>query len=411
MIALSGLLGIVVACGFELFETISHELRELVWIEWAGEDPSAVVTIALATVGGVAVGLTLMLVAGNGGPHPAERHGLGAIEPTRIAVILGTLLAGLVALVAGASLGPEGALIPAVAGLGAAAAARAKVPDPLRSSVAGAGLGALLATMFGSPLAGAVPLLEVVPVSGISMIMLILPALVASSTAVLTLQVMNAEAAGFLQLGYEGFARGDIVWAIAVGVAAGAAAAVFNRLTTLLRTITRRLDARAVIVSTTLGGLVLGVSYAIGGTDVRFAGVPELQFLVADTSATTTALVAVGAKIVATSVCLAAGYRGGRIFPLAFTGGAVGLAAHLAWDRIPLSVAVAAGLAGAIAVGLGSPVTAALIAAAVVGPGLLPLAIIAVVAAHVVHVLSGQLGDGGAPSATDLPTRVPTDQR
>lgn len=413
VIALSALLGVVVAAGFELFETVSHELRTLIWVEWAGEDPSAFVTIALASAGGLAVGLILMLVPGKGGGHPADDHGLISAGAPSPAAILGIMVAGLVALVAGASLGPEGALIPAVAGLGAVVAKRANVPAPMQSSVAGAGLGALLATMFGSPLAGAVPLLEVVPASGLSMVMLILPALVASSTAVLTLEMMNAEAAGYLQLGYEGFARGDIVWALLVGILAGGVAVVFNQLTVLLRRVTKRLDARSVILSTTAGGVLLGVSYAIGGTEVRFAGIPELQLLVADTGAATTALVAVGAKVFATSVCLAAGYRGGKIFPLAFMGGAIGLAAHLVWNQIPLSVAVAAGLAGAIAVGLSSPVTAALIAAAVVGPELLPLAVLAVVSAHVVHVISNsafaanaRAMTGGGPDAAPETSQV-----
>jgi H+/Cl- antiporter ClcA len=175
-----------------------------------------------------------------------------------------------------------------------------------------------------------------------------------------------------------------------------------------LRTATRRIDQRSVVLTATLGGLGLGVLYVIGGPEVRFAGIPEILILVEEQPGVGVALFAVLVKLLATAWCLAAGYRGGKIFPITFLGAATGLAVHAVFDGLPVSVALGCGIAGALATGLGTPVTAALVAGVVLGPDLLPVAIISVVAAHTVHLLAAQLaplapptppGDQVAPAA------------
>jgi H+/Cl- antiporter ClcA len=55
----------------------------------------------------------------------------------------------------------------------------------------------------------------------------------------------------------------------------------------------------------------------------------------------------VARKIVALSLCMATGFRGGRGFPVVFIGGTLGLAIHQAFTSVPLAVAAAAGMAGA----------------------------------------------------------------
>lgn len=408
-LAIAAIVGVIIGAGFEAFETAADHVRDLLWIDLLGDRPRWWATVALATGGGLALGLTLLVVPGRGGAHPADAHAIDAGHvPTKLSVVIGTLIAGFVTLVAGASLGPEGALIPAALGVAVIASQKAKFGVASAQAISGSALAALLAAMFGSPLAGAVPLLEVSPVSGPGLTLLILPALTASATAVLTLRMMDAQAAGFLQLGFDTFERGDLVWAAVVGVAAGATVLVFRRLVAVLRRAAIRLEKMHLVVATTSGGLLLGVLYAVGGTEVRFSGVPELQLLVESTDTTGRALLAVGVKVIATALCLAVGYRGGKIFPLTFVGGALGLAAHLAWDRIPLPVAVTAGLAGAIAVGVEAPVVATLIAAALVGPGLLPLAVVAVVAAYSVFLAGGQLAALGAGSSEDVGDTPPS---
>ncbi|MCB1029293.1 MAG: chloride channel protein, partial [Microthrixaceae bacterium] len=388
LLAVSATLGAVVALGFQAFAWSSDELLHLIWIDWAGEHPAAWVTMALATAGGLALGVTLKLVPGHGGPHPGDGHGLVPEMEGGGPTAIGIVVAGFVSLVAGASLGPEGAVIPATAAFATIVAGWARMKGPETKLLVGAALAALLATMFGSPLAGAVPLMEIAGVSGFGLTMAMLPALTASATAVMTLRVIGSGAIGAMDLTYDGWQAGHLVWAVAVGVVAGALGVLVDWSTPHLRRFVARVEAHSLLLVTTLGGAVLGLTYVIGGDDIRFRGVPELGEFVAGDPSAGAALLAVAMKVVALTVCLAVGYRGGKIFPLVFIGGAAGLAVHLIVPAVPLSVGVAAGLAGTIAAGLRAPVIASVIAAAVVGPDLLPLAIVAVVAAHAVHLLA-----------------------
>jgi H+/Cl- antiporter ClcA len=410
LLGTSAALGVVIAVGFQGFTQAMHHTQHWVWHTLAGEQPSAVVTIAVATIGGVALGLTLLLVPGHGGPHPAEHHGLLAGGAVRWPAVLGSLAVGFVGLVAGASLGPEGAVIPAAAGVSVLAAGWARLPARMGLLVQGSGLSALLASMFGSPLAGVVPLLEVVPAGAVpTMALLVLPSLTAAATAVLTQQVFDWTAIGQLPLAAVEFRPVHLAWAVLIGIVAGAAGLLIDRATHVLRRVTVRLDARSVMLSASLGGLLLGVLYAVGGDEIRFAGIPELLRLAADTDTAWAAIAAVAFKVVATATCLAAGYRGGKIFPAAFVGGATGLALHLAIDSIPLSTALAVGLSAAMATALAFPVIAAIDAAAILPASVLPLALLGIVTAHAVHLLADQLtaATGGAPAAAAAADAVP----
>jgi H+/Cl- antiporter ClcA len=181
------------------------------------------------------------------------------------------------------------------------------------------------------------------------------------------------------------------VWAVLIGVVAGAAGLLLDRLMHVMRAFTRRLDATSVVLTATVGGLGLGLLYVVGGETVRFSGIPELVHAVNSTTTPWRALLLAAVKLTATSWCLAVGFRGGKIFPAAYIGGMVGLTMHLFVHAIPVEVAWGVGLAAALATALGTPVLAVLVVASVESPAMLPLAVIGVVAAHTVHLLGDQL--------------------
>ncbi len=66
------------------------------------------------------------------------------------------------------------------------------------------------------------------------------------------------------------------------------------------------------------------------------------------------------AKLFATSLVLATGWKGGYIFPIMFASVALGLAVNLLFPGIPVAVAVAATMAGALVAALKAPLFAAL---------------------------------------------------
>ncbi len=404
LLALCGLLGAAVAAVFLAFEAALEHTRHWVWHTIAGEHPGWLVIMSITTIGALLMGLLLRFLPGHGGPHPGDSHGvLGAgADPAmaRPRVILSVLVVGFVGLGVGASLGPEGAILPAVAGLSLFAARRGKAQGQAEKLVLGAGLGALIAAMFGSPLAGVVPLLEAVPVApGAAMAMLVLPALTASATATIVLNAFGVEAAGYLPFTYSTFHMTDLLWAVLIGVVAGAAGLLVDRVLRAMRVVTRRIDATSIVLTAGVGGLGLGLLYVVGGETVRFSGIPELLAGVATTETAWKALFLAAIKILATSWCLAVGFRGGKIFPAAYIGGMVGLSLHLFVHAIPVEVAWGVGLAAAIATALGSPVLAVVVVASVECPAMLPLAVVGVVAAHTVHLLGDQLR---AAASTDM---------
>ncbi len=395
LLALAGALGVAVALVYLGFEYSMEHARHWLWHTLPGGSPSWWQSVAIAAVGALLLGLALRFLPGHGGPHPADSHGpLAASDPAqaRPRVVASVLVVGFIGLSFGASLGPEGALLPAIGLMSMLAARAAGVEGRASELIRGAGLGALIAAMFGSPLAGVVPLLELVPVQpGAAMAMLVLPALTASSTAALTLQMLSVHATGALPFTYDHFRPVHLVWAVLIGVLAGFAGLQLERLVRLLRPATLRIEQRSVVLVSVIGGVVLGLLYALGGESVRFSGIPELLHAVSDTNSAWRALLLSAIKLLATAWCLAVGYRGGKIFPAAFIGGTAGLALHLAIPAIPVEVAWGVGMAGSIATALGTPVLAVLIVASIESPAMLPLAVIGVVAAHTVHLLGDQL--------------------
>lgn len=73
-------------------------------------------------------------------------------------------------------------------------------------------------------------------------------------------------------------------------------------------------------------------------------------------------------KALALALCLASGWRGGAAFPLLFIGAAAGAANLVLLPHIPVTVALVAGMAAALTVGLGRPFAAMLVALFLVGP-------------------------------------------
>ena len=65
-------------------------------------------------------------------------------------------------------------------------------------------------------------------------------------------------------------------------------------------------------------------------------------------------------KLLATTLLLATGWKGGYIFPIMFASAALGLAMDLLFPNIPIAVCVAATMAGALVATLKAPLFAAL---------------------------------------------------
>ena len=93
------------------------------------------------------------------------------------------------------------------------------------------------------------------------------------------------------------------------------------------------------------------------------------------------------AKLFATSLLLATGWKGGYIFPIMFASVALGLAASLLLPGIPVAVAVAATMAGALVAALKAPLFAALFTTVLVQKETAPVIAVAVVVSALLAAL------------------------
>jgi H+/Cl- antiporter ClcA len=398
LVGAAAVLGIAAAFFTLGFLWVEHGLQDLLWERLPNElgvDPHPWYALVVTTLGGLAVGLVLRFVPGHGGPGPAEGHGVGESDGS-LRALPGIIAAALISLAVGASLGPEGPLLAIAASVGPWLAMRAG-REMLGQLFAQAGIGSIFAVLFGSPVASTLLGLEMLTVTGRNLYVLLIPVLVASTAGFFAFR-------GFTHGSLDSLADLDfpvytslevrhVVAAIAIG-AAGALAgllliAVFRAVDRAFRPLDRSPVAKA-----TLGGLGIGLVALVAGEETLFSGEAELEELLGEPGSKTVAALCliVAGKVLATSLSLATGFRGGRIFPTVFIGGTVGLALHEAFTSVPLAVAAAAGMAGAAVVILRLPVFVILFVSFFGGPLLLPLVALSAVTAYILVFDKRELG-------------------
>ena len=121
----------------------------------------------------------------------------------------------------------------------------------------------------------------------------------------------------------------------------------------------------------------------VAGDLVLFSGEHELQVVIdrAGTESVGTLLLLAAGKVVATSVCMATGFRGGRIFPAVFVGGTLGVAVNVLFPSMPLALTIACGMTAAAVAVMRLPIFAILFISFFVSPDVVPLMAIAGVVA------------------------------
>jgi H+/Cl- antiporter ClcA len=369
-------------------------LHDLVWEtlpDELGIDPHPWYALLVTTLGGLAVGLLLVVVPGGGGPGPADGHGLGmeAAPPIDAA---GMVVVSLVSLTAGASLGPEAALISIAIAVGTILSRRARKAE-LGRVFGMSGVGSVLSGLFGSPLAPSVAVLEVTHLTGRNLYVFLLPVLVASAVGLLTFEAILDGPLLDIQLpGYADVEPAHVVEALAIG----AAAALVGLLTIAVFAAVRRLfrPVGSPVLKATAGGLGIGLVALVAGDETLFSGEHELELLLDEPEAygLGALLLILGGKIVAFALSLECGFRGGRIFPVLFIGAAVGFAATSIFESVPLAVSVATGMAGAAVAIMRVPIFVVLLIAFFASPATIPLVVLAAVVGYVLTFDRRELG-------------------
>jgi H+/Cl- antiporter ClcA len=313
------------------FEWVVKHGTDWLWNDVVDSDDVRWRVVPLALVLSVALSALLRWL---GEPRwtPPHVDPLGAAEepdaPPPSAGAVGTILAiGAAGLLAGASLGPEAPLLGAAAALGAWASVRADATTA-RAVLVLASAGALLVAFFGSLVALAIPLLilrQRMPRPPVAAVVTIA---VAGLSAWLTVWVIHGNHHGYGEIPADAVQAHDYPVAIVLGVAAVGIGALLRWFIARVTVVTARIQDRTPWwLAATIFGTVLGGLYLLGGQTVQFSGSEGSAMLLSgEAHYGTWALAGVAlVKLAATSWSVAAGYRGGLVFPAVFAGVAVSL--------------------------------------------------------------------------------------
>jgi H+/Cl- antiporter ClcA len=383
-----GFLALVSYLQSELFTHLPHGLGYATAPAWW--------PVPVLLVGATLVAVAIKTLPGNGGPSPAA--GFKLHKAPTAAQLPGVVAAALATLCFGMVLGPEMPLILLGGGLAGAAIRLVKkdAPEQATTVVAGAGSFAAISTLLGSPIVGAFLLMEASGLGGAMLGVVLVPGLLAAGIGSLIFVGLDSlTGLGTFSLAIPGlpaFGRpniGEFGWAIVIGLAATLIGAGLHWLAPRIQ---QQADKRAMLVLPAAGLVVAALAIlfkeATGKptSQVLFSGqsaLPQLVHQAASYSAGALVLL-LACKALAYGVSLGS-FRGGPIFPSMFIGAAGGIAlSHL--PGLPLVAGVAMGIGAMSAVMLSLPLTSVLLPTLLLGHdglAVMPLAIVAVVVAHV----------------------------
>ncbi|EOU8665779.1 ion channel protein [Escherichia coli] len=330
---------------------IASALQNLLWQRLPGTlgiaQDSPLWIIGVLTLTGIAVGLVIRFSQGHAGPDPACEPLIGAPVPP--SALPGLIVALILGLAGGVSLGPEHPIMTVNIALVVAIGARLlpRVNRMEWTILASAGT---IGALFGTPVAAALIFSQTL--NGSSEVPLwdrLFAPLMAAAAGALTTGLFfhphfSLPIAHYGQMEMTDILSGAIVAAIAI--AAGMVAVwCLPRLHAMMN------QMKNPVLVLGIGGFILGILGVIGGPVSLFKGLDEMQQMVANQAFSTSDyfLLAV-IKLAALVVAAASGFRGGRIFPAVFVGVALGLMLHEHVPAVPAAITVSCAILGIVLV-------------------------------------------------------------
>ncbi|EEV6174191.1 ion channel protein [Escherichia coli] len=330
---------------------IASVLQNLLWQRLPGTlgiaQDSPLWIIGVLTLTGIAVGLVIRFSQGHAGPDPASEPLIGAPVPP--SALPGLIVALILGLAGGVSLGPEHPIMTVNIALAVAIGARLlpRVNRMEWTILASAGT---IGALFGTPVAAALIFSQTL--NGSSEVPLwdrLFAPLMAAAAGALTTGLFfhphfSLPIAHYGQMEMTDILSGAIVAAIAI--AAGMVAVwCLPRLHAMMH------QMKNPVLVLGIGGFILGILGVIGGPVSLFKGLDEMQQMVANQAFSTSDyfLLAV-IKLAALVVAAASGFRGGRIFPAVFVGVALGLMLHEHVPAVPAAITVSCAILGIVLV-------------------------------------------------------------
>ncbi|HCE8679496.1 TPA: ion channel protein [Enterobacter cloacae] len=303
--------------------------------------------IMMLTLTGVAVGLVIRFSPGHAGPDPALEPLIGA--PVAPAALPGLIIALIIGLAGGVSLGPEHPIMAVNIGLAVYLGSRIlpRVGALDWTILASAGT---IGALFGTPVAAALIFSQTLSSNNDVPLWdkLFAPLMAAAAGALTTSLFFNPHFSLSLphygQMQIADIFSGAVVVAIAIALGMIAIWCLPR-----LHRLVHKLKHPVLILG--VGGLILGILGAIGGKVTLFKGLDEMQQLAfSQVFSVSDYLLFALIKLAALVVAAACGFRGGRIFPAVFVGVALGLMLHEHVDAVPAAITVSCSILGLVLV-------------------------------------------------------------
>ena len=299
------------------------------------------------TLTGVLVGLVIRYSTGHAGPDPATEPLIGA--PISPVALPGLIIALVLGLAGGVSLGPEHPIMAVNIALAVALGRRffPRIGALDWTILASAGT---IGALFGTPVAAALIFSQTLSGSNDTPLWdrLFAPLMAAAAGSLTTSLFFHPHfslpIAHYTQMRIVDIFSGAVVAAIAI--AAGMVAVwCLPRLHALLH----RLKNPVLILG--VGGFLLGLLGVMGGPLTLFKGLDEMQQMAfSQTLGTTDFFMLAVIKLAALVIAEASGFRGGRIFPAVFIGVALGLMLHAHVEAVPAAITVSCAILGLVLV-------------------------------------------------------------
>lgn len=326
-------------------------LQSILWQRLPGSlgiaADSSVWILLILTLTGVMVGLVIRYSTGHAGPDPATEPLIGA--PISPAALPGLIVALVLGLAGGVSLGPEHPIMAVNIAL-AVALGRRFFPriDALDWTIlASAGT---IGALFGTPVAAALIFSQTLSGSNDTPLWdrLFAPLMAAAAGSLTTSLFFHPHfslpVAHYTQMHIVDIFSGAVVAAIAIAVGM-VAVWCLPRLHALLH----RLKNPVLLLG--VGGFLLGILGVVGGPLTLFKGLDEMQQMAfSQTLGTTDFFMLAVIKLAALVIAAASGFRGGRIFPAVFIGVALGLMLHAHVEAVPAAITVSCAILGLVLV-------------------------------------------------------------
>lgn len=278
------------------------------------------------------------------------------------------ILASLASISVGGSAGPEAPLVQVTGSFGTWVADRLQLQGENLRTLSLAGMAAGFTALFGAPLGGAIFALEILHHQHvIEYYEAILPAIVSSCASyVVFVVITNLELAptwNFPQYQLDNI--NDFAIAILYGVLGALAGWLFILIFRVCNRLFASLPA-PVYLQTTLAGLGLGILAALFPL-TRYYGHQELSLVIRADFSLFALLCLAFVKMLAISITITGGWRGGIIIPLFFTGACIGKAVALTSPSLEPVLATICTMAALNAAVTRTPVSTTLLLAKLTG--------------------------------------------